>query len=194
MGDGLSAALRPAPEGRREAVLDAALETFARFGYRKTSMDDVAADARISRPGLYFLFSSKGALFRAAIERAIELDLAMAQRALAAPDRPLVDRVVEAFDHWAGRYVGPMGDVQALVSDNPGLLGPVAAAGPDRFQRMLDDALRAEVRDPEAVVRTLISVSVGVKHQVADRVEYLERLRTAAALLLDPLGCRASRD
>lgn len=175
---------RSPSEGRRESVLDAALETFARFGYRKTSMDDVAEDGRISRPGLYFLFSSKAELFRAAIERAIELDLAAVERALAAPDRPLVERVVDAFDRWAGRYVGPMGDVHLLVSDNPGLLGPVALAGPDRFQRLLLDALRGAARDPEAVMRTLVDVSVGVKHRAADRAEYVDGIRTAAELVL----------
>ncbi|MZD09631.1 TetR family transcriptional regulator, partial [Streptomyces sp. SID5785] len=51
---------------RRSLVLDSAMATFARFGYRKTSMEEVARAARISRPGLYFLFSSKEALFRAA--------------------------------------------------------------------------------------------------------------------------------
>jgi AcrR family transcriptional regulator len=168
-------------------VLDAALETFARFGYRKTSMDDVAAAAQISRPGLYFLFASKAALFRAATERAIDLDLAAAERVLAGHDRTLVDRVVEAFDTWAGRYIGPMSDVQTLVADNPGLLGPIAAAGPDRFQRMLLDALRGSVRDPGAVMQTLVSVSVGLKHQVADRSEYHDRLRAAALLVLAPL-------
>jgi AcrR family transcriptional regulator len=173
-------------EERREQVLDAALGTFARFGYRKTSMDDVAAAARISRPGLYFLFSSKPALFRAATERAIELDLAAAEQALAARDRPLVERVVGAFDGWAGRYIGPLGDVQALVADNPDLLGPGAATGPDRFQRMLLDALRGARREPEARTQTLVSVSVGLKHQVSSRAEYLARLRIAVDLVLGP--------
>ncbi|MGW5822670.1 TetR family transcriptional regulator, partial [Streptomyces noursei] len=36
---------------RRTAVLDSAMVTFARFGYRKTSMEEVARAARISRPG-----------------------------------------------------------------------------------------------------------------------------------------------
>ncbi|MFD6726563.1 helix-turn-helix domain-containing protein, partial [Streptomyces sp. NPDC060131] len=49
---------RPAPTGadadRRTMVLESAMATFARFGYRKTSMEEVARAAHISRPGLYF--------------------------------------------------------------------------------------------------------------------------------------------
>ncbi|MGT2425419.1 TetR/AcrR family transcriptional regulator [Amnibacterium kyonggiense] len=179
-------AVRSGSQARRESVLEAALTTFARFGFRKTSMDDVAADAHISRPGLYFLFSSKAELFRAATERAVERDLLDAERALAAPDHALEERVVRAFDSWAGRYIGPMSDAQTLVADNPALLGPVALAGPARFERMLLDALRGHVRDPEAVMQTLTSVSVGLKHQVADRAEYDRRLRAATGLVLRP--------
>lgn len=175
---------RPGSGARRDAVLDAALGTFSRFGYRKTSMDDVAADARISRPGLYFLFSSKVALFRAATERAIEQDLAAVERVLADSDRPLAERVVAAFDSWAGRYVGPMRDVQSLVEGDPDLLGPVATAGPERFRQLLLGALADAPCDPQAVVQTLLSVSVGLKHQGVDRAEYVARIRTAVALVL----------
>ena len=56
---------------RRALVLESALLTFARFGYRKTSMEAVAQAAHISRPGLYFLFSSKEELFRAAVTQAL---------------------------------------------------------------------------------------------------------------------------
>ena len=174
----------PGSAERRESVLDAALGTFARFGYRKTSMDDIAADAQISRPGLYFLFSSKSALFRAATERAIQLDLAAAERALDVPDRPLAERLVDAFDSWAGRYIGPLADVQSLVEDNPDLLGPAARSASDRFHRMLLDALVDDPAQSQAIAQTLVSVSIGIKHQVADRQEYLTRMRAAVALVL----------
>ncbi|WP_219994217.1 TetR/AcrR family transcriptional regulator [Actinokineospora spheciospongiae] len=78
------------------------LLTFARHGYRKTSMEEVARTARICRPGLYFLFESKEALFRAAFTRALEQDLAAAEAFLAATDRPLRERLAGAFDRWAG--------------------------------------------------------------------------------------------
>jgi AcrR family transcriptional regulator len=173
---------------RRTAVLDAALRTFARFGYRKTSMDDVAAEAHISRPGLYFLFSSKSGLFRAAAERAIELDLASAERALAAPDRALVDRVAEAFDCWAGRYIGAMSDVPALLEENPGLLGPIATTGSDRFAQILTSAIESAspADDPRLAAQTLISVSIGLKHQATSREGYTARMRSAALLILRP--------
>ncbi|NED87373.1 helix-turn-helix transcriptional regulator, partial [Streptomyces sp. SID11233] len=78
-------------------MLDAAMATFARFGYRKTSMAEVARAADISRPGLYFLFSSKELLFRAAVEQLLERDLAAVERVLSDTRHPLPARLADAF-------------------------------------------------------------------------------------------------
>ncbi len=57
---------RPA---RREAILLAAATAFALRGFAATSMDDVAAEAGISRLILYRHFDSKEALYSAVLER-----------------------------------------------------------------------------------------------------------------------------
>jgi AcrR family transcriptional regulator len=53
---------------RRAALLAAAAEVFARYGYRKASMDDVARAAGLSRQGLYLHYPTKDALFKAAVD------------------------------------------------------------------------------------------------------------------------------
>ncbi|MGW5623002.1 TetR/AcrR family transcriptional regulator [Streptomyces olivaceus] len=172
---------------RRTMVLDSAMVTFARFGYRKTSMEEVARAAHISRPGLYFLFSSKETLFRAAATQALERDIAAVERVLAAPGRPLQERLVEAFDQWAGRYIGPLArDIAAVVEDNPGLLGEIAETTPRRFEQLITEAIAAESGPATApcVAQTLISTSIGLKHQAASREFYLERLKVAVDLLV----------
>jgi AcrR family transcriptional regulator len=172
---------------RRDVVLDSALLTFARYGYRKTSMDEVARTAQISRPGLYFLFESKEALFRAAVTRALEQDLAAAGELLAATDRPLPERVVGAFDRWAGRYAGPPGrDLTSVIEQNPDLLGEIVVTAPLRFADLVTDAI-AEAAERASAIRiaqTLISVSIGLKHQVETREAYLGRLAVAVDLLV----------
>jgi AcrR family transcriptional regulator len=176
---------------RRTTVLDAALLTFARYGYRKTSMEQVARDADISRPGLYFLFASKQALFQEAVERSVQQDLADAKLALAATDVSLHERLLRAFDHWAGRYVGTLTrDVATVVEDNPEVLGPIVTTAPQKFAQQVADALLTQ-QDSNSAARTaqtLISTSIGIKHQVDDRRAYLERLEVAIDLLLTPRG------
>ncbi|NUR89942.1 MAG: TetR/AcrR family transcriptional regulator [Nonomuraea sp.] len=55
---------------RREQILGAATRAFAARGYAATSLDDVAAEAGISRVILYRHFESKSELYRAILERA----------------------------------------------------------------------------------------------------------------------------
>ena len=54
-------------DSRREALLEAAVGVFARYGFRKASMDEVARAAGVSRQGLYLLFADKEELFRKAL-------------------------------------------------------------------------------------------------------------------------------
>src|SRR5262245_29785734 len=49
---------------RQEAIFAAAIAIFLRFGFKKTSMDDLARAAGLSRQGLYLHFASKDALFK----------------------------------------------------------------------------------------------------------------------------------
>ncbi|WP_026343972.1 TetR/AcrR family transcriptional regulator [Nocardia sp. BMG111209] len=54
---------------REQQMLDAAVEVFSRKGYHDTSMDAIAAEAKISKPMLYLYYGSKDELFRACIQR-----------------------------------------------------------------------------------------------------------------------------
>ena len=150
-------------------------------------MEQVARDADISRPGLYFLFSSKQALFREAVEHSLQEDLTAVERALANSDDPLRSRLLQAFNHWAGRYIGPLTrDVAAVVEENPDLLGPVATAAPERFARLILDevATQKDRASAQRITQTLISASIGIKHQVDSQRDYLRRLRVAVDLLM----------
>jgi len=57
---------------RREQILAAATQAFARSGFAATSLDDIAAEAGISRVILYRHFESKTDLYRAVLDRACE--------------------------------------------------------------------------------------------------------------------------
>ena len=55
---------------RREQILDAATRAFARSGFAATSLDDVAAEAGITRVILYRHFDSKAGMYRSVLDRA----------------------------------------------------------------------------------------------------------------------------
>ena len=53
---------------KRLKILQAAINTITRYGYRRTSMEDIAKDAGISRPAIYMQFKNKEAVALAALE------------------------------------------------------------------------------------------------------------------------------
>jgi AcrR family transcriptional regulator len=55
---------------RREQILDAATRAFARNGFTATGLEEVAAEAEISRVILYRHFASKTELYQAVLDRA----------------------------------------------------------------------------------------------------------------------------
>lgn len=55
-------------EERRAAILEAAIEVFAKLGYHKVTTADISAKAGISQPYVYRFFESKEALFLEVVE------------------------------------------------------------------------------------------------------------------------------
>ena len=53
----------------RETLLKTAQKLFARFGFNKTTVDEIASAAHIAKSTLYHHFESKEDIFRAVIER-----------------------------------------------------------------------------------------------------------------------------
>jgi len=60
----------------RDRILDAAMHVFRRHGFRRSSIEQAAEAAGLTRQALYHHFSSKEALFRAVLERLYENALA----------------------------------------------------------------------------------------------------------------------
>src|SRR5262249_19632018 len=58
--------VRQQPQDR---ILDAAMRVFRRHGFRRSSIEQAAEEAGLTRQALYHHFPSKEALFRAVIER-----------------------------------------------------------------------------------------------------------------------------
>lgn len=60
------------PESVRTAVLDAALELFAQFGFAETSIRDISLKAGVSHPLILHHFGSKEELYESVKRRAVE--------------------------------------------------------------------------------------------------------------------------
>jgi AcrR family transcriptional regulator len=104
---------------------DSFMGIFARVGFRKASMDDLARATGVSRQALYNRFGSKAELIEWTMNAMIERSLAEALRRLDSPGATLVVRLLAALDAWAGQYMAmlrasPHGiEVAVMVAPDP---------------------------------------------------------------------------
>jgi AcrR family transcriptional regulator len=83
---------------QREAILMAATAIFLRYGFKKTSMDDVAQAAGVSRQGLYLYFYTKDFLFREALQYLVSHMISTARSVAEDGNLSLRDRLLGVFE------------------------------------------------------------------------------------------------
>jgi AcrR family transcriptional regulator len=191
----LSPATEPS-EQKLRALLDAAIGVFARFGYRKTSMDDIARAAGVSRQGLYLLFSNKEELFRRAVDHSLCSQLNAAIAVLSQNEPTLEERLVAACDEWSGRFVGSLSDDAAdLMCASTSLAGEVLTSYETRFEQALASAIAASplVRRCRRigvchteVARTLHATARGLKQRCKTREEFVKGMSVAVRMICAP--------
>lgn len=190
--------------GGPERVLGVALEAFGRYGFRKTSMEDVARSAGVSRQGLYLRYANKEALFRAAVRQELDAALDEATQHLNEEGVGLDQRVVAALDAWLGRYVGSMlaSDISNMLENPAAQLQDIVETAISAFDAQLAAAIAAATSatdrrrlrvTPEEVATVLHTVAQGSKYLSRSREEFLARATAATHLVLAGLNTTKER-
>lgn len=135
----------------------AIIGVFAQYGFRKTAMEDVAQAAGKSRQALYNRFGSKEAVFTWAVEEITTASVEAARAALADDASPLEDRLLNAFDAWAGQHVD-------LLRASPHGSDVIAAAKAETAER----AAEAEGALMEQIAALLLESGAARDEEAAD--------------------------
>lgn len=145
-----------ARDQRRDAILAAAREAFVHYGFRRTSLEEIASSAGISRTGLYHHFASKEEIFRAVSEdlhrRALEAAVTGAAQQGSTEERLLA--VLEAklgffFDLLASSRHG-----EELTDESNRLCGDHIAAQAERYEELLAGVLHEAARGGDVDLRS----------------------------------------
>ncbi len=183
---------------RRASILQAAVGVFLRYGYKKTSMEDVARAAGLSRQGLYLHFAAKDVLFKDAVTLLTQQSRVATRAALALDHLPIEERLLGAFvalkSHSDGSELSPE-HMAELLATAAQLAGPAIA---QLDQAVLADLQRALLSSGVAarwkgagltardLAQHLTSASHGIKHFTRTAAEYRERMRVAVCLVCGP--------
>ncbi|MDG5800495.1 TetR/AcrR family transcriptional regulator [Marinilabiliaceae bacterium ANBcel2] len=63
-----NSSLTPSQDATRNTILEASRDLFARFGYKKTTMEDIANALRKGKSSLYYYFKNKEEIFMAVVQ------------------------------------------------------------------------------------------------------------------------------
>lgn len=177
---------------RQKAILEAAWTAFATYGFRKTSMDDIARGAGMSRPALYLHFRNKEDIFRSLAQYYYDEAAATVQDALDGAG-PVGEVLARAFDVQGGPLI------EAMLTSPHGLelldvsttaASDIAEAGEQRLKQVYAGWLQREAdagrihlpAAPETVADAMTAALKGVKAAGTTYPVYKSRVSTLAAL------------
>lgn len=177
---------------KHDAILDAAATLFRRYGYRRTSMEDIAKETGVSRPSLYSYFKNKDEVFESLSRRLHENALSESERLLNVDPKevPLEERL-------EGALAAKLGGVMTFGDESPHgneicdeanrLCGEIVLDASSKFQAMLSAALKTAARageiklggarpSPQAAAELLNLGAYGLMRGAADSTTFYKRL------------------
>jgi AcrR family transcriptional regulator len=173
---------------RRPLVVEAATTVFLRYGYTRTTMQDLAEAAGITRPTLYLTFPDKEQIFRAVIESLVAANLLEIRKGLPAKTT-LADQLRYACETWCV----PGFDIVRGNSDAKDLFdlsfAPVRESYA-AFEELLVEILRVRLPEPESRVAAaelahMIGCAMKGFKDIASETSELRRLIGTLADVVD---------
>ena len=173
----------------------AATATFLRYGFKKTSMDDVARAAGVSRQGLYLYFETKDFLFREALQHLVSHLISTARSVAEDGNLSLRDRLVGAFEavHCSAFHNASREDTLELLQSAQSAAGALLvqlerdlmgiAAALLTEAGVADRWEQAGVTVAELSEQLLMSAK-GIKASVETLAAYRERMLTAIRIVM----------
>lgn len=176
-------------EPKSGQILDAALPVFARYGFQKTTMVDIARAAGISRASLYLVFNSKEELFRAGSARAHAQTMSDVQSVLS-DTGDIIDRIAAAISAFQQGLIAPFSkseNARELFEINLQLAADITTAARSRLLHLLSETLAdAEARD-EIDLKALKSSSMDIAAFIAAAMDGIKHSFSADGSAKDAL-------
>ncbi len=155
---------------KRDAILRSALQVFATYGFRKTSMNDIADSAGMSRAALYQHYRNKDDIFRSLTQLYYDTAAEDLSKALSA-EKPVPELLQDAFETQIGDMIetlvrSPHG--MELLDTGEKTTATIKQAGEDRLREIYAQwlersAAEGRVTLPDAPEQVADVIMVGLK-------------------------------
>ena len=194
-------------EARRAEILDAALRVFGQYGFRRTSMDDIAREAQIGKGTIYLSFASKDEVFQALSQRLAQQMLAGAGVASRQPGTT-ADKLAAMHTAWFGTYADTIRrspHAADLLDAKHHLSADLAADAATRYKRLVQNVLTEAAAAGElnlepaglttgTAAELLIAAARGLQPSTSSPATYRRHLTTLVRIMIAGLASRCPAD
>ena len=184
------------PAIRKDAILDAAFRAFATYGFRRTTMDDIAQRVELSRSALYLHYRNKDDILRSLAAKYFEEAAINVASELGKPDRSAAKTLSAAFAGFDGKFMdislgtphgAEMLEAGHLVSSD------LVAKGEAQIHGLLVDwlsteAIPDELGDATTLATTVLASLKGLKSVAKSTEGYRTAQEQLAHMLARALG------
>ena len=163
-------------DDKKQHILNAALRVVTDYGFKRTSMEDIAREAGVSRPAIYQWFRNKDDVFLSCLDMVIEQAFSLAETKSAEQTSPKA-KVAAYLKAYMGFYhslliAGRHG--QELLDLNNRLGAQKSTAAMERFIMALNALMQLPADAEEGHV--LAHSAAGIKYQTPDPARFNSRL------------------
>jgi AcrR family transcriptional regulator len=182
---------------RRDRLVAAAIELFTRYGVRRTSVEDIAAEAGIAKGSVYLELAGKDALFRAAAEQ-VASEIVAEARTAAAGDGVIAERIVDVLAAKFWRLydlVHSRPHARELIDAKDATAADVFRVADDRYREIVEGVLAEGSWQVSAaeLAGVLLRAAHGTGYGAARLTASAYRKRLALAVDLVLRGARRRR-
>ncbi len=184
---------------KQDAILDAAFGVFASYGYRRTTMQDIAQAAGLSRSALYLHFRNKEDIFRSLTKRHFDAAIAEMEKMLNRPGQSMEAALYAAFLAKDGHLMEivlttPHGAelMDAGFSASPDVVRMAVMRAADVLTRWLERRVIApELGPARALAEMIVSALMGFKSTARTVEDLRASQRQLACVIARALGSGA---
>ncbi len=178
---------------KEERVLIAARDIFMRYGFKRTTMSDIADAAQISRPALYLIFPSKEEIFRVLLAHIFQESLHEVHEELRTRNE-VADKLIGAFEVWCVRpfeMTQASPDAKDILESGYAFAAETTVKAYTDFETMLSDALRPLVSSQleenlstEQLAHILTTAAQGFKESAPSAVQLRQMIKGLIIVVL----------
>jgi AcrR family transcriptional regulator len=181
----------------QDPILDAVVRVITRYGVRRTTMNDIAREADVSRQTIYGRYTNKDGVMLAAMEYVVGQMMAQV-RADWQKQTTLSDKLWSFFEHTTIRFyamVQQMPVAEVLISGGDKQSQKAAHQMMRRKMKVLEpvladyeDVLRAKGQTAEDLADFVVTTCNGLKYGAASQEQLCQMLETLRLMLLELVG------